>query len=150
MNSRWWEKASALQETYIGEIGWPELAQEVGRIRDSLVPEERAHLGILATSYGEAGAIDLFGPQYGLPRAVSGINSFWQRGYGDPAPRTLIVVGQSRQLADENFEGCRLAGRIWNRYGVKTEETIWNPDIFVCGPPRQGWPEFWKRFRYYG
>ena len=82
VNSRWWETSSALQETYRGEIGWPELVQEVVRIRDLLVPEERAHLGILATSYGEAGAIDLFGPQYGLPRAISGINSFWQRGYG--------------------------------------------------------------------
>ncbi len=150
VNSGWWETACALQETYRGEIGWPELVQEVARIRDSLAPEERAGLGILGTTYGEAGAIDLFGPQYGLPRAISGINSFWQRGYGDPAPRTLIVIGLSRQSAVEHFEACRLAGHIWNSYGVLNEETVRNPEIFVCGPPTQGWPKFWRGFRYYG
>jgi len=124
--------------------------QEVARIRDSLTPEERAHLGILGTTYGEAGAIDLFGPQYGLPRAISGINSFWQRGYGDPAPQALIVIGLSRKSAEQRFEACRLAGYIWNQYAVKNEESVRNPDILVCGPSKQGWPEFWKGFRYYG
>jgi 4-amino-4-deoxy-L-arabinose transferase-like glycosyltransferase len=150
VNSRWWEKASALQETYIGEIGWPETVQETARIRDSLTPEQRTHLGILAGGYGAAGAINLFGPQYGLPRAISGINSYWQRGYGDPPPQTLIVLNVKWTLADESFEGCRVAGHIWNHYGVKTGDIAWNPDIYVCGPPRQGWPAFWKHFRYFG
>jgi 4-amino-4-deoxy-L-arabinose transferase-like glycosyltransferase len=150
VNSHWWEKASALQETYIGEIGWPELVQETARIRDSLSAEQRAHLGILAGGYGATGAVNLFGAQYGLPRAISGINSYWQRGYGDPPPETLIVMGLKRQFADESFEGCRVAGHIWNRYGVKTPDMAWNPEIYVCGPPRQGWPAFWEHFRYFG
>jgi lipoprotein signal peptidase len=150
VNSGWWKISSALQETYRSEFGWRELVQEVARIRDSLPPEERARLGILGTTYGETGAINLFGPPYGLPRAISGINSFWQRGYGDPAPRTLIVIGQSREFLDLHFEKCKLAGHQWNRYGIKNDEMIWNPDIFVCGPPKQGWPDFWKGFRYFG
>jgi len=147
--ARWWEKSSAMQETYRDELGWPEEVKEVARIRDSLTPEERARLGILGTTYGEAGAVNLFGPQYGLPRAISGVNSFRQRGYGDPAPQTLIVLGQTRRVADELFEGCKLAGHTFNRYGVRTGETTWNPDIFVCGPPKQGWPEFWEHFQYF-
>ncbi len=150
VNSKWWKKASALQETYVGEIGWPELVEETARVRDSLAPDQRAHLGILTGGYGAAGAIDLFGPQYGLPRAISGINSYWSRGYGDPPPQTLIVIGLKRQLADESFEGCRVAGHIGNRHGVKTDDMAWNSEIYVCGPPRQGWPAFWKRFRYFG
>jgi len=150
VNSGWWKISIAFQENYASEIGWPELVQEVARIRDSLAPEEQAHLGILAGTYGEAGAINLYGPQYGLPRAISGINSFWQRGYGDPAPQSLIVMGLSREFADQYFAACTLAGHIWNRYGVRNDETIWHPDIFVCGPPKQGWPEFWKGFQYFG
>jgi hypothetical protein len=42
--------------------------------------------GILAGNYGEAGAINLYGPAYDLPEAISGINSYWLRGYGDPPP----------------------------------------------------------------
>lgn len=150
IGSKWWETSNALQETYRGEIGWPEMVQEVARIRDSLTPSEREHLGILATTYGEAGAINLYGPEYGLPRAISGSGSYWDRGYGDPPPQALIVLGLSSQAAGEHLQACRLAGHVWNRYGVPTTETVYRPDIFVCGPPRRGWLEFWPRFRSYG
>jgi hypothetical protein len=150
VNSRWWTISNHVQGDHREEIGWPELVQEVAKIRDSLTPEERAHLGIIGTNYGEAGAINLYGPQYGLPRAISGVNSFWQRGYGDPPPQRVIVIGLSRKYMDESFESCRLAGHTWNRYGVKNEETADHPDIYVCGPPKDGWPKFWDDFRYYG
>jgi 4-amino-4-deoxy-L-arabinose transferase-like glycosyltransferase len=150
VNTAWWRVANSVQETYQSEFGWPELVSEVARIRDTLPAEERAGLGVLAGSYGEAGAVNLYGPQYGLPHAISGINSMWERGYGDPPPRTLIVVGLSPQYAQENLAGCRAAGRIWNRDHVENEETTRAPVIYVCGPPRQGWPAFWKKFRYFG
>jgi Dolichyl-phosphate-mannose-protein mannosyltransferase len=150
LNSRWWRINNELTGDFREQLGWPDLVQEVARIRDSLTPEERAHLAIIGTNYGEAGAINLYGPQYGLPSAISGINSFWYYGYGDPPPQTVIVLGLSRKYMDESFSSCRLAGHTPNPYGVKSEETGDHPDIYVCGPPKQGWPEFWKDFRYYG
>ena len=150
LNSRWWAITNEVQGDFREQIGWPDLVQEVARIRDSLAPEDKAHLGIIGTNYGEAGAVNLYGPEYGLPRAISGVNSFWYRGYGDPAPQTLIVIGLSRKFVDEHFESCKLAGHTWNQYGIENEETVDHPDIFVCGPPKVGWPEFWKDFRYYG
>ncbi len=63
----------------------------------------------------------------------------------------ILVVGVlGQKFVDEHFESCRLAGHTWNQYGIKTEETVDHPDIFVCGTPKVGWPEFWKDFRYYG
>ncbi len=150
LNSRWWAITNDVQGDFREQLGWRELTEEVARIRDSLTPEERAHLGIIGTNYGEAGAINLYGPEYGLPRAISGVNSFWYRGYGDPPPQTVIIIGLSKRYMDETFQFCRLAGHTWNRYRVKNEETEEHPDIYVCGPPKQGWPEFWKDFRYYG
>lgn len=150
LNSGWWRISNQMQGDFREQIGWPELVQEVAKIRDSLTPEQRAHLGVIGTNYGEAGALNLYGPEYGLPRAISGINSFWYRGYGDPAPQTLIVVGLGRGYVEKHFDGCQLAGHTWNPYGIKNEETVDHPDIFVCGPPKAGWPEFWKDFRYYG
>src|SRR5581483_8081008 len=132
------------------EIGWPELVETVGRIRDSLSPEDRSHFAVLAGNYGEAGAINLYGPAYGLPNAISGINSFWARGYGDPPPQTLIVVGLSQTFVDRNFETCVAAGQISNRFGVMNEETSRHKDIFLCRHLRQPWPEFWKGFQYFG
>jgi hypothetical protein len=132
------------------EVGWPELVQTVAKIRDSLPAQERDHLGILAGNYGEAGAIDLYGPRYGLPAAISGINSFWLRGYGEPPPETLIVVGLSSHFVQSNFSGCQVAGHTWNRFGVENEETRDHTDIFVCRGLKQSWPAFWKDFQYYG
>jgi hypothetical protein len=142
--------SNKVNEDFREEIGWPELVETVAGIHASLSPEERAHVGILAGNYDEAGAIDLYGPAHGLPKAISGINSYWARGYGDPPPRTLIVVGLSREFLERNFEACVLAGHVANRYGVENEEVTRHPDLFVCGQPRQPWPVFWERFRYYG
>jgi len=150
LGSRWWSITNQVQGDFREQLGWHELVAEVARIRDTLTAEERAHLGILGTNYGEAGAINLYGPEYGLPRAISGVNSFWYRGYGDPPPQTVIVIGLSRRRMEEVFGQCRLAGHTWNRYGVQNEETEDHPDIWVCGPPKQGWQEVWKDFRYYG
>lgn len=150
LGSRWWQISNEQNGDLREEIGWPELAQEVARIRDTLSPEERAHLAILGTNYGEAGAINLYGPQYGLPQAISGVNSFWVRGYGETPPKTVIVIGLDRDHMDEIFQGCRLAGHTWNHYNVKNEETVDHPDIYVCGPPKKGWETFWRHFRYFG
>ena len=95
-------------------------------------------------------SISIMAPEYGLPRAISGVNSFWYRGYGDPPPQTVIVVGLSRKSLDKHFGPCRLAGHTWNQYGIQNEETEDHPDIWVCGPPKEGWPQFWKDFQYFG
>ena len=150
LNTRWWAITNDMQGDFREQLGWYELVAEVARIRDTLTPEDRAHLGIIGTNYGEAGAINLYGPEFGLPRAISGVNSFWYRGYGDPPPQTVIILGLSRHYMDESFQSCRLAGHTPNPYNVSNEETHDHPDIYVCGPPRAGWPEFWKDFRYYG
>jgi hypothetical protein len=150
LNSRWWDITNAVQGDFREQIGWYELVEEVAKIRDSLTPDERSRLGIIGANYGEAGSLNLYGPDFGLPTTVSGINSFWYRGYGNPAPQTLIVVGLGRNFVSEHFDSCRLAGHTWNRAGVKNEETEDHPDIWVCGPPKAGWPAFWKDFRYYG
>lgn len=150
VNSKHWDVVKKINGDFVEEMGWPELVQTVAQIRDSLPEEDRASAGIIAGNYGEAGAINLYGPQYGLPRAISGINSFWARGYGDPPPKTLIVVGLPQKFMEEKMMGCRLAAHVWNHYGVENEETRDHPEIFVCSGLRESWPEFWKTFRYYG
>jgi hypothetical protein len=150
VNSAWWKRAVKVQGDFREELGWPELVQTVAGIRHALPAQDRTRLGILAGNYGEAGAINLYGPSHGLPQAISGINSFWQRGYGDPPPGTLIVLGISRGFLERNFQSCELAGHTPNPYGIENEETSDHPDIYVCHGLRQGWPAFWKDFRYYG
>jgi Dolichyl-phosphate-mannose-protein mannosyltransferase len=125
------------------EIGWTDLVAAVAKVRDSLPAEQRTGAAIITGNYGETGAIDLLGPAYGLPQAISGTNSAWFRGYGNPPPQILIVLGRSSEYVERTFESCRLAGHNGNPYGIKNEESQDHPDIFVCGPPREPWPQFW-------
>jgi hypothetical protein len=150
INSKWWNVAVKLNDDLPEEIGWPELVETVARIRDSLPASDRSRLAIMAGNYGEAGAINLYGGPYGLPRAISGVNSFWARGYGDPPPETLIVFGLSREFLEGHFASCEVVARSKNSYGVANEETTQHSDIFVCRHLRENWPEFWKKFRHYG
>jgi hypothetical protein len=132
------------------EIGWDELVKNVAAIRDSLPPDQQQSLGVLVGNYGETGAVEILGAAYHLPMPISMTNSAWLRGYPTPQPRTLIVVGFSRESADKVFTACRLAGQNGNSEGVKNEESEYHPDIFVCGPPRMPWPEFWRTQQRYG
>ena len=150
VDSPWATRAMKINGDFCEEIGWPELVETIAKVRDSLPPEDRAHLGILAGNYGEAGAVNLYGPQYGLPSAISGINSFWQKGYGDPPPQTLIVLGRNLDQIQDSFASCTLAAHTWNRFGVLNEETREHPDIFVCRTLRKPWPEYWKTARHFG
>jgi hypothetical protein len=150
VNSAWFKMANEVNGDFREEIGWPELVETVAHIRDSLPAEDRAHLGILTTNYGEAGAVNLYGPPYGLPRAISGVNSFWEKGYGNPPPQLVIVLGMSRESVEKKFAACQLSGQSWNRFQVQNEETVDHPDIFVCRGLIQSWPDFWKNFRHFG
>jgi MFS family permease len=132
------------------EIGWDELVKTVAGIRDSLPAEQQKNVGVLVGNYGEGGAVEILGPAYHLPMPISMTNSAWLRGYPTPTPTTLIVVGFSRESADGAFTGCSLAGHNGNSDGVKNEESDHHPDIFVCGPPRLPWPEFWMTHQRYG
>jgi Dolichyl-phosphate-mannose-protein mannosyltransferase len=132
------------------EIGWDELVRTVAGIRDGLPADEQAHLGITTGNYGEYGAIEILGRAYGLPEPIGTTNSEWLRGYPTPAPTTYIVLGLNDRQANRIFTGCRLAGHNGNSEGVRNEESLDHPDIFVCGPPREPWAQFWTEHQDFG
>ena len=150
INSWGWRLTSRLHDNFTEQIGWPELAQTVARIYAALPEAEKSHTAILAGNYGEAGAINLYGRQYGLPDVISGINTYWWRGYGAQSPEVVILVGFSRESAERFANDVELAGHVSNPYGVQNEETKDHPDIFVCRGFKKSWPEFWKGFQRFG
>ncbi len=150
VNSPVWRTANQVHDLFREQLGWPELTETVANIYHALPAEQRSQTGILAGNYGEAGAVNLYGPAYGLPQAISGINSYWLRGYGDPPPQTLIVIGFNYSTADRLFTNCKLAGHITNRHDVLNEETEDHPDIWLCGHPRLPWEKLWPNFRWFG
>jgi 4-amino-4-deoxy-L-arabinose transferase-like glycosyltransferase len=150
LGSPWWHVANNTSTVFDSQVGWPDMVEQVANVRDSLPLKERGRVGILAGDEGEAGAVNLYGPRYGLPPAISGMNSNWYRGYGNPPPETIIVLGEKREFVDWAFRSCESAGHASNRYGIANSSVAGYDEIFVCRGLREPWPEFWKKFRYYG
>jgi hypothetical protein len=132
------------------EIGWPEFVAQVAAVRDTLSPEERSHLAVLADNYGEAGALSLYGPLYGLPTPISPVNSFHDRGYGPFSPETVIIVGGNLQDQQLNFEQCSVSAKVVIPYNVKNEESLYHPEILVCHHLRHPWPNVWSKAQRFG
>jgi 4-amino-4-deoxy-L-arabinose transferase-like glycosyltransferase len=150
INSAWWHVQDAVVHQFNMQIGWPELARTVAQVRDSLPAADRAGVGVMAADEGEAGAVNLYGRAYGLPRAISGMNSNWLRGYGDPPPQTVIAVGFMPGELKQIFASCQDAAHLWNPYGVVNDTFRDRDQVYVCRNIRAPWPEFWKHFQYYG
>ena len=148
INSPLWNITSEVHDTFTEQIGWPEMISTVAGIYGDLPEDEKARAGILAAENDEAAALNLYGGEYGLPAAISGSDTFWLRGYGDPPPEILIVVGYSRDDVSSVSAQCQVAGTITNPYGVENDLRD-PPDIFVCRELRISWPEFWNRVKRY-
>lgn len=126
------------RKDYADMFGWPELAQQTALVYDGLPPDEKATAMIVAQNYGEAGAIDLFGPAMGLPTAVSPHLTFWYWAPPHMNPTTVVMVGFSQDFANRYFTDCRLAASISNNIGIHNEE--FGQPILVCtGPQRPLW-----------
>jgi len=117
-------------------VGWPSYVAQIARVYDAVPAGERA--AILASNYGEAGAVDRYGPASGLPRAHSGHNGYWY--WGPPVgTRTVIAVGFGESFLRSAFRQVRPAGRLDNGLDVDDDEQ--GASIWVCGGPRAPWPE---------
>ena len=130
------------------QIGWPVFVDQVAAVWRSLPARERASAVIVTGNYGEAGAIDRYGPADGLPVAYSGHNSFWWWGPPSPATGTTIAVGFSRSDMTPYFRTVTQAATLRNPYGVDNDEEG-NP-VWVCTGQRRPWPAIWPAFRHYG
>jgi 4-amino-4-deoxy-L-arabinose transferase-like glycosyltransferase len=131
---------------YAEMVGWPELVGAVAAAYHSLPADERGAAGILGANYGEAGAVDWFGPRLGLPSAVSGHDTFWfWRPRHQPAG-PLITVGYQAQDLQSLCGNLHQLGTVSNSAGADNEER--GGPIFVCRnlrSPLYSWPAF-RRF----
>jgi hypothetical protein len=128
-------------------IGWPALVAEIARVYRSLPPGERAKAALLASNYGEAGAVGRYGPADGLPPAYSGDNSFWYWGPPPASATMAVVIGYSRDQL--GFCGSvRLVLKLNNHQGVSNQEQ--GQPVWICTQLTQSWRDLWPSQRYLG
>jgi hypothetical protein len=122
------QNTGPLPQYFADEFGWEEMTREVARIYNSLPVEERARTAIFSNGYGEAGAIDFFGPRYGLPKAISNHQNYWLWGPRDYDGSTVIVLRSDGRGDREHFRNVEIVGRAAHPYSRRDEHF----DIFLC------------------
>ena len=128
-----------LPQYYADEFGWEEMARETARIFHSLPTDEQKRTAIFSNSYGSAGAIDFFGPRYGLPNVICKHQSYWLWGPRDYDGSTMIVLHSDGRGDREHFRSVEVAGHTEHPYSRRDEHF----DIFLCrglkGDLRKAW-----------
>jgi hypothetical protein len=127
------------------QFGWEQMVSEVAKIYGSLPPSERAQTAIFAGNYGEAGAIDLFGPKYGLPAAISGHQTYFLWGFRGFSGNTLIVIQASRKNLEQNCGSVEEAAVHYDAYGMAEE----NGPIYVCHDLKVSLPAVWPKLKHW-
>ncbi|HWG61327.1 MAG TPA: glycosyltransferase family 39 protein [Streptosporangiaceae bacterium] len=132
----------------LGEtISWPREVALVARLYGALPRAERQRTTILTANYGEAGAIDRYGPGLGLPQAYSGGNNFWLWGPPPAADSTAIAVNAGPALLRREFTHVRLIATFWNGLGVSDDEQ--GAQIYLATGLKSPWARAWGAFRDY-
>jgi Dolichyl-phosphate-mannose-protein mannosyltransferase len=132
-------KLGPLPQLYADQFGWEEMVATVARVYNSLPPEARAKTAIFGQNYGQAGAIDLFGPKYGLPPAISGHQSYFLWGPHCYTGESMIVMqGQQRDL-ERYYTSVEKVASVYHPHSMPYEHF----DIYYCRGLRQPLKEIW-------
>ncbi|MDX6324828.1 MAG: hypothetical protein QOK15_1182 [Nocardioidaceae bacterium] len=126
-------------EQQLEMVGWP---REVGLVASAYrsIPEpRRTRAVILTANYGEAGAIDRYRGEFGLPTAYSGLNAFGLWGPPPPSGRPVVLVWEDRR-PPSYLRGCRFVRRVG---GPVPNEEHDDARIFLCVGPRGTWASIW-------
>ena len=131
-------------------IGWPQLVSTVRMVWDALPSRQRASAVIFTADYGEASAINVLGQGTGLPAAVSGHNTYWWWGPGNPRATTVVAVNPGPRDAAylrQFFTSVRAVATLSNPYRIHNGE--YAGQVYLCTGPRLPWGQLWPRLRSY-
>jgi hypothetical protein len=131
-----------LPQDYADMLNWRERVEAVAQVYDSLPPEQRAKAVIAADNYGEAGAIDYYGPAMGLPKAICACGSYWFFGPGDLPGEVLVNIGTDESDLRKLYGSVQPAGRIDLPWSVPEERDV---PLYVATEPVMTLQELWPR-----
>ena len=134
-------QSSALPQNYADRYGWREMVAAAKQAYDTLTPQEKAEACIFTANYGEAGAVDFYGPALGLPKAISGHNSYFIWGPQGCTGKVIISINIPLQDLSGGFDSVQPAGKVSCTYCMPYEN---NAPIFIArglkAPIQDAWP----------
>ena len=137
---------AAANQTVGDQIGWRRYVRQVADVYGSLPADDRAGTVIITANYGEAGAIDRYGPAHGLPAVYSGHNALHAYGPPPESATVVIAVTDGNPNGTGTFGSCALGARLDNGVDVENEEQ--EARVWVCRDRTVPWATAWPRFKH--
>ncbi|HSG82508.1 MAG TPA: glycosyltransferase family 39 protein [Gemmatimonadota bacterium] len=131
-----------LPQDYADMLNWREQVEEVAKVYHSLPAGDRERAVILASNYGEAGAIDFYGPRYDIPKARAFVGSYWFFGPGDLPGEVIILHGFRKDQFEDFCREVAAAGYVDHPYAVAEQRDL---TVYVCRGPRETLQQMWPR-----
>jgi hypothetical protein len=135
--------SSSLPQHFADEFGWPEMVAQVAEVYNAMPAGERAKTAILAGDYGSAGAIDFFGPRYGLPRSISAHQNYYYWGFRQYTGESLIMLNWELDEAQHWCQNVEDGPKVGHPYAMGWEHYT----ILICGGLKKPLAEAWPRFK---
>ena len=136
-------KLGPLPQLFADQFGWEEMVATVAGVYNGLPAEVRASTAIFGGNYGQAGAVDLFGPRYGLPQAISGHQSYYLWGPRGYTGESMIVMQGRQEELEKLFQAVRKVARAEHPYSMPYEHF----DVFYCRGLRSPLKELWPQVK---
>jgi hypothetical protein len=136
-----WEtgRYHTLPQDYADMLGWKKLTALTAKVYHSLPPSDQKECAIFANNYGEASAINYYGPMYKIPEAISSSSSYWLWGYHGYSGRVLIIIGSNKKDNSVFYADVYKAGKLHDP--LARENGV---PIFVAKQPKQSMAQLWK------
>ncbi len=129
-----------IPQDFADMLNWREQVEEIARVYETLPPADRARAVILASNYGEAGAIDFYGPSYDLPPARAFVGPYWYFGPGDLPGQVLILHGFGADDFADFCDSHTAAGSVGHEFAVAEQRNV---TIFICRGPLRSLQAQW-------
>lgn len=133
---------AALPQHFADRFGWEEMVRSVARAYAALSPDDQRRVGIFCQNYGQAGAIDFFGPKLGLPPALSGHQNYYLWGPRGYTGELMLVIDSARGDERERFRSVEDLGVVdsspWAMPWEQRQHILLCRDLKT--PLREAWP----------
>jgi hypothetical protein len=141
------QPSGKLPQFFADMMGWQQQVDVVAGVFQSLPADDQPKAAILTRNYGQAGAIEYFGPSYGLPRPISGHNNYYLWGPQQYTGEVVITVGIPIEKLQPLFHHIELAATIRSDYAIPEENNI---PIYICREPKMTLQKAWPSLKFYG
>jgi len=136
---------AALPQVFADQFGWEEMVGSVADVYHRLKPEDQKRATIFCQNYGEAGAIDFFGPKLRLPPAISGHQNYFLWGLRDWTGEVILVLDTNDDDERELFGSVEDLGQVVSSpWAMPFEQRM---RIFLCRDLKISVRELWPRVK---